>query len=81
MIEGFYEFCSIPFREFRWGDFFETEIEIKNHEIELVIFPSFIKRCINTALDNLERVTIAILKEAEIDRFHNSFGHKVIDKI
>lgn len=63
-------------------DFFETEIEIKNIEGSLVIFPSFIEHCSTPTLENLERITIAfdILKEAPIDRFHNSFGQKVIDR-
>ena len=63
-------------------DFFETEIEIKNIEGGLVIFPSFIEHCSTPTLENLERITVAfdILKEAPIDRFHNSFGQKVIDR-
>ena len=63
-------------------DFFETEIEVKNTEGGLVIFPSFIEHCSTPTLDNLERITLAfdILKEAPIDRFHNSFGERVIDK-
>lgn len=64
-------------------DFYETEIEVENIEGGLVIFPSFIEHCSTPTLDNMERITIAfdILKEAPIDRFHNSFGHQVIDKL
>lgn len=63
-------------------DFFKSEIEIENIEGELVIFPSFIEHCSTPTLENLERITIAfdILKEAPVDRFHNSFGQRVIDK-
>ena len=63
-------------------DFYETEIEVKNMEGGLVIFPSFIEHCSTPTLKKLERMTIAfdVLKEAPIDRFHNGFGHKVIDK-
>lgn len=63
-------------------DFFETEIDIENIEGGLVIFPSFVEHCSTPTLDGLERMTIAfdVLKEAPQDRFHNAFGHKVIDK-
>ena len=62
-------------------DFYETEIEVKNIEGGLVIFPSFIEHCSTPTLKKLERITVAfdVLKEAPIDRFHNGFGFKVID--
>jgi hypothetical protein len=62
-------------------DFYETEIEVKNVEGGLVIFPSFIEHCSTPTLKKLERITVAfdVLKEAPIDRFHNGFGFKVID--
>jgi hypothetical protein len=63
-------------------DFYETEIEVKNVEGGLVIFPSFIEHCSTPTLKKLERMTVAfdVLKEAPIDRYHNGFGFKVVDK-
>jgi len=62
-------------------DFYEREIEVKNIEGGLVIFPSFIEHSSTPTLKKIERITVAfdVLKEAPIDRYHNGFGYKVID--
>lgn len=63
-------------------DFYETEIEVDNVEGGLIIFPSFIEHCSTPTLENVDRITIAfdVLKEAPVDRFHNSFNQRVISK-
>ena len=63
-------------------DFCETEIEIKNVERGLVIFPYSGEHCSTLIQKKLERMSVAfdVLKEVLIDRFHNGFGIKVVDK-
>jgi hypothetical protein len=61
-------------------DFYETELEIKNVEGGLIIFPSFIEHSTTPSPKKFERITVAfdVLREPPIDRFHNGFGFKVI---
>jgi hypothetical protein len=63
-------------------NFYETDFTVENVEGGVVLFPSFIEHCSTPTLENLDRMTIAfdILLEPPVDRFHNSFGHKVISK-
>lgn len=63
-------------------NFYETDFTVENVEGGLVLFPSFIEHCSTPTLENLDRMTVAfdILMEPPIDRFHNTFGHKVISK-
>lgn len=64
-------------------DFMESQIDIESIEGTLVLFPSFIEHSTTPTSDGSPRITIAfdILKESPKDRFHNSYGYSVINKI